>query len=214
MKLVYFVVSTAIGVSLSKFYNTFIFKRLPARRIVKDNTRFVSPADGEIVGVRKYETITGRITEPKGIDGAIDTLVSDVGPKGYVVSIKLNITDVHYQRAPVDSIVLSSQYSEGKFNNAIVTDEKEKLFRHENEKNEILLQSTSGLYKYKIIQIAGFLARMIDCYVKPLQEVRQGDIIGLIKLGSQVTLILPESATILVKKGDRVTDGETTIAEI
>jgi phosphatidylserine decarboxylase len=204
-----------LGAILTGLYDTFVFKRLPARRIPGDNTRFISPADGEIVGVRKY-TVEGNqpIVEPKGIDGAIRTLVSDIGQSGYIVSIKLNITDVHYQRAPVGSVVISTQYTPGDFNNAIITDNEEQFFRHENEKNEITLQSVSGLYKYKIIQIAGFLARQIDCYVKPGQEVAQGDVIGLIKLGSQVTVILPGNVDILVKKGDKVVDGETTIASI
>jgi phosphatidylserine decarboxylase precursor-related protein len=58
------------------------------------------------------------------------------------------------------------------------------------------------------------MARRIEDYVQPDQNVKQGDVIGLIKLGSQVTVILPHNTIIKTKVGETVTDGETVIAEI
>jgi phosphatidylserine decarboxylase len=42
--------------------------------------------------------------------------------------------------------------------------------------------------------------------------VVKGERIGLIKMGSQVDIILPPDVQVLVKEGDRVVAGETVIA--
>jgi phosphatidylserine decarboxylase len=47
----------------------------------------------------------------------------------------------------------------------------------------------------------------------PNQVVKQGDVIGLIKLGSQVTVLLPHDVTVLVKNGDVTVDGETILGK-
>ena len=84
--------------------------------------------------------------------------------------------------------------------------------RFENEHNEMLFESASGK-KYKVVQIAGFLARRIEDYVQTEQQVKQGEIIGLIKLGSQVTVIFPHDVTPIVKVGEVTIDGETVIGK-
>ena len=58
------------------------------------------------------------------------------------------------------------------------------------------------------------LARRIVDYVEPGQKVKQGDVIGLIKLGSQVTVILPHNVKIDTKLGETVIDGESVLGEI
>jgi phosphatidylserine decarboxylase len=74
------------------------------------------------------------------------------------------------------------------------------------------METPSGK-KYKVIQIAGFLARRIVDMTVPNQVVKQGDVIGLIKLGSQVTVLLPHDVTVLVKNGDVTVDGETILGK-
>ena len=80
-----------------------------------------------------------------------------------------------------------------------------------NESNEIVMMTKLG--KIKIIQIAGFLARRIKCFIKEKQNVNKGERIGMISLGSQVSLILPDKIRLRVKIGDRVKAGETIIGE-
>jgi len=55
------------------------------------------------------------------------------------------------------------------------------------------------------------LARRISCFVRPNQKIHKGEEIGLISLGSQVLLVIP-NLKLLVKEGQRVVDGETIIA--
>ena len=63
-----------------------------------------------------------------------------------------------------------------------------------------------------IRQIAGLLARRVVCYLKEGERVHRGQSMGLIKFSSRVDLMVPESYRVLIKKGDRVKNGETPMA--
>jgi len=55
--------------------------------------------------------------------------------------------------------------------------------------------------------------KIIDVNIKKGQIVKKGEQIGMITLGSQATIILPDTVIIKVKEGDRVRAGESIIAE-
>lgn len=185
------------------------FLRQPDRTIPNNPTVFVSPANGKVVSVKKWTA--AELIETKEDNGAIKVWTGDVDTAGTIVSIQMTPMDVHYQRAPQAGKVVSELHTEGDFNNAIVMSNDYGI-RFENEHNEILFETTTGT-RYKIIQIAGFVARRIEDYVKPQQEVKQGEVVGLIKLGSQVTVIFPQGVEVMVKPGDVTIDGETVIGK-
>ena len=195
-----------VGVLL--FYRLW-FLRQPERSIPNDATVFVSPANGKVVSVKKWTAST--IVETKGDNGAIKVWTKDIDTAGTIVSIQMTPMDVHYQRAPQTGKVVSELYTKGDFNNAIVMSNDYGI-RFENEHNEIVFETNTGT-RYKIIQIAGFVARRIEDYVQPKQEVKQGEVVGLIKLGSQVTVIFPSTVEVTVKPGDVTIDGETVIGK-
>ena len=119
----------------------------------------------------------------------------------------MDVTNVHYQRAPIAGKVIAENYVKGSFHNAVQMS-NEYGIRFENEHNEILLETPTG-EKYKVIQIAGFWPAGLLTSQNPAKDVKQGDIIGLIKLGSQVTIILPHDVTVIAQNGDVTVDGET-----
>lgn len=184
------------------------FLRQPDRNIPNNNSVFVAPANGKIVSVNKWTTAS--LTILKKELGIINVWTKDVDTAGTIISIQMDVTNVHYQRAPIGGKVISEKYVKGSFNNAVVMSNQFGI-RFENEHNEFLMQTQSGK-KYKVIQIAGFVARRIVDYTHPNQEVKQGDVIGLIKLGSQVTIILPHDVSVLAHTGDVTIDGETVLA--
>ena len=191
------------------FYK-FWFLRQPARHVPHDSHLFVSPANGKVVSITHWDKEYLAVT--KGQYGLISVWAADVDTAGYMVSIQMDPTHVHYQRLPLDARIVSHRHVSGSFNNALGSDNPYGI-RFENEHNEILIQgSDSG--RYKIIQIAGFMARRIVDFVEPDQNIKQGDVIGLIKLGSQVTVILPHNVKIDTKVGETVTDGESVIGEV
>ncbi len=199
---------TALVFACAAFYQ-FWFLRLPDRDIPNNQKYFVAPANGEIVSIRHWSA--AQLQEPKGQNGFINVWTKDVDTAGTIISIQMDPTNVHYQRAPLDGKVISHKHTKGSFNNAVVMS-NEYGIRFENEHNEILMESISGK-RYKLVQIAGFVARRIEDFVNPDQKVKQGDVIGLIKLGSQVTVILPNSYKVITKVGETTIDGETILAE-
>ncbi len=189
------------------FYR-FWFLRCPDRKIEQSENTFVSPANGEIVSITKFNQEWINVTKEKF--GVIHLWTKDVDTAGYIISIQMNPTHVHYQRMPVDGKIIAHKHTSGSFNNAVLMS-NDLGIRFENEHNEILFENKSG-EKFKIVQIAGFVARRIVDFVKPDMEKNKGDLIGLIKLGSQVTVVLPYGYIPNVEKGNTVTDGETVLA--
>jgi phosphatidylserine decarboxylase len=65
-----------------------------------------------------------------------------------------------------------------------------------------------------VVQIAGLIARRIRCDVTIDEEVKNGQVYGLIRFGSRVDIYLPSGAVPAVIKGQRVTSGESIICDL
>ena len=63
-------------------------------------------------------------------------------------------------------------------------------------------------------QIAGLVARRVVCWKLVGQKMQRGEVIGLIRFGSRVDLLLPENANVIVRVGERVKGGSSVIAEL
>ena len=180
------------------------FYRDPKRNIPKGNS-IVAPADGRIINI--IDSSRSSIKLKKGLLGKVQVLSKDISSHCYLISIFMSPFDVHINRAPIEGVVKSVKHSKGSFFKAY---DLEKSF--ENEKNEIIIQNEK--MKVKVIQIAGFLARKIKCYVKKNQKVIKGEKIGMIALGSQTTLVLPIGVELKVGVNDKVKAGTTIIANL
>ena len=205
----YFLLSISVLILLSAIYYRFWFLRLPDREINTDNHVYISPANGLVASVTVWNDSVLKVL--KGKYGVIDVWTNDVDTAGTMISIVMNVTNVHYQRAPQSAKLLSKQYVEGSFNNAVANDNPFGI-RFENEHNVMLFESSDGK-RYKVIQIAGLLARRIVDFVQPGKEKKKGDLIGLIKLGSQVTVILPSGVQPKVTVGQTILDGDVLAVE-
>lgn len=201
MAIIHLIYAFAGTIILFLIFWKFIFLRDPERKI-PEGDNIVAPADGRIM---KILEVNGKIKFNKGM-GKIKTLTEDVADKCWLVSIFMSPLNVHINRAPISGTVKSARHSKGKFFNAGTM--KSTL---ENEKNEIIIENKK--MKIKVIQIAGFVARRIECFVKENQKVNKGDRIGLINLGSQVTLIMPKTVRLKVRENGKTKAGETIIAE-
>ena len=178
------------------------FYRDPKRAIPKGNN-IAAPADGRVISI--VDTSKKILKINKGLFGRIKSLTKDVAEQCYVVSIFMSPFDVHINRAPIEGFVKYIKHSKGKFFEAYNIEKS-----LQNEKNEIIIQNKN--LKIKVIQIAGFLARRIKCYVKVNQKVNKGQKIGMISLGSQTTLIISRYAELKIKINQKVKAGETIIA--
>jgi phosphatidylserine decarboxylase len=209
---------TAIALTLTGLY-FFLYKgrflRKPKRNIPNDDSLFVSPAMGKIVTVHKFDTesvIEDKYDDEDNIAGAVKLFAGDVSASGTIISTHLSLTDVHFQRCPVSARVIKIKYALGNFKNAI-SKSKDGRIRYENEHCSILFETESG-YRFKVVQIAGFVARKIHAFVNEGDFVEQGKVIGVIKMGSQVTIVLPEEIDVLASVGEKVIDGESVLGVI
>ena len=204
MKIIFIIASVVLGLIVSIFlFHRFIFLRDP-HRVIPSGKVIVSPADGKIIAIKEINNTKERVS--KGNFGKIYTLTEDTVEEGYLISIFMSPFNVHINRAPIAGRVEKINYKKGKF--LPVNTLESGLV---NEKNEIIINNKE-IGKVKVIQIAGFLARRIECFVKEKQQLNKGERFGLINLGSQVTLIIPKNVTLKVKEGEKVKGGETIIA--
>ncbi|PYS53719.1 MAG: phosphatidylserine decarboxylase family protein [Acidobacteria bacterium] len=147
--------------------------------------------------------------DPRVIVSPADGRVVKVERAGNVtkLSIFLSIFDVHVNRSPMRGHVDAIDYRRGKFKAA---------FNHaasiENERNIIMI--SQGPVKLVFTQIAGLIARRIVCWKKVGDFVDKGELVGLIRFGSRVDVILPAGIEATVAKGARVRAGATAIGMI
>jgi phosphatidylserine decarboxylase len=181
----------------------FIFLRDPERKVPEGNF-VISPADGKINKIMHIDDKNFELR--KGALGKFLVVSEDVAEKTIIVSIVMTPLNVHVQRAPIGGKIIDIRYTKGRFANAIT-----ERIAIDNERNEILIQGEK--LRLKVIQIAGAVARRIECFVIRDQLIKPGQRIGRINLGSQVSLVLPAGIRLKVKEGQTVKAGETVIAE-
>ena len=181
----YFIYKPLFILSLILLFFTFYFFRDPERVVPIGDDILVSPADGLITN----------ITETKE------------GKKTYIkVSIFLSIFNVHIQRLPISGEVTKVDYIEGKFINATLDKASD-----ENERLKITIKNGNNLFY--VTQIAGLIARRIVNYVKPNENINQGERYGIIKFGSRVDIEFPNNFKLLVNEGQQCIGGETIISQ-
>ena len=164
------------------------FFRDPQRAVPAGDGLIVSPGDGLV-------TETTSISTPEGSRQRI--------------SIFLSVFDVHVNRAPIGGVLSRVRYQNGKFLNAMNPASAER-----NEQNAVTVrgQGTDEGYEVTFKQIAGLLARRIVFRCNEGQSVERGQRVGLIKFGSRVDIVIPSSAVLRVKVGDRVKGGASVLA--
>ena len=124
------------------------------------------------------------------------------------VSIFLNVFDVHINRIPVDGVISTLHYRPGAFVNAALDKASE-----DNERQLVRITMDIGM-DIGVVQIAGWVARRIVCWLKSDQRVKGGERFGLIRFGSRVDLYLPPGASPQVIEGQYVLGGETVMADL
>ena len=164
------------------------FFRDPPREVPQKPDAVLAPADGRIVKVEKArDPYTER-----------DTLL---------ISVFMNVFNVHSNRSPVDGTVERIEYSRGSFINADLDKAST-----ENERNAMVVKLDGE--RITVVQVAGLIARRILCYVKAGDRLARGQRYGFIRFGSRVDVYLPLTARPRVAVGDRVAATSTILAEL
>lgn len=163
------------------------FFRDPERAVPADPQAMVAPADGKVI-------FTGKVFEDRFLRR-----------EALKISIFMNVFNVHVNRVPCSGEITNIHYEKGKFLAANL----DKASR-DNEHNAVVLRLADGEV-LAFVQIAGLIARRIDCWVRPGDRVRSGERFGMIRFGSRVDLYVPTTCRLVVADGQHVKAGESIV---
>lgn len=165
------------------------FFRDPAREQPQDPSLVVSPVDGRVCKIQK-------VTNPETDEEAL------------MISIFMNVFNVHSQKAPLSGVVEKVTYTAGAFVNADLDKAST-----ENERNAVTIRLEDGR-RITFTQVAGLVARRILCYCTVGQTLQRGERYGFIRFGSRVDVYLPVDSSPKVYIGQKVTGVMTPIASL
>jgi phosphatidylserine decarboxylase len=195
--------ATAAGFVLYRFY------RDPERLAPDRSDVVVSPADGQILYVRRSAGGKLPVSSKKGREYTLEELTKTplAAAEAVVVGIALSFLDVHVNRAPVSGTVAVHQHHAGAFGSL---KHPESLL--ENERATTIIER-DGM-QIAVVLIASRLVRRIVSFVGVGDRVVHGQRIGAIRFGSQVDLVMPVdwAEGLQVEVGDRVTAGVSIVA--
>ena len=116
--------------------------------------------------------------------------------------IFLSVFDPHIQIAPVSGKIVQYEYIEGKYQLAYKLEK-------DNYRSRFITQIRSKYGTVEIIQNTGLVARRIKNFYKLNQNIKKGNILGIIKFGSRVDISIPIKFKINHKLNDYVSLGDT-----
>ena len=166
------------------------FFREPKRPYVTDESLVYAPADGKIVVIEEVEE---------------NEYFKD---RRLMVSIFMNVVNVHANWIPVDGTVKLVRHHNGNFHKAWLP--KASI---ENERSTVVIETPEGT-EILARQIAGAVARRIVTYAKEGEECYIDEHMGFIKFGSRVDVYLPLDTEVCVKMGQKTTGNETILARL
>jgi len=198
-------VLVAVAVLAYRFY------RDPERTPPEGEGLVVSPADGEIVYVKRSRDGQLPVASKHGEQVALEELTHTALHErdAVVVGIAMSFLDVHVNRAPIAGRVVLSRHFPGRFGSLR---RPEMVFQ--NERTTTLIAGRK--LEVGVVQIASRLVRQIGSYVSDGDDVTLGQRIGIIRLGSQVDVVIPQrrDLCVLVAEGDRVSAGTSVLATV
>jgi phosphatidylserine decarboxylase len=188
----------------------------------------VSAADGTVVYVRKVEPDEAVVSIKQGLAARLVDLVrEDLAAPKLVVGVFMSPFDVHYNRSPIDGTVEFVRHYPGRNVHMGPMHWRVLLGRRpyyegsahivQNERTVTKLNGRlrdAELACY-VVQIAAKTVAGIEAYVRTGEAVRRGQVFGMIRIGSQVDIVLPwrEDLNVRARVGQRVRAGETILVD-
>ncbi len=169
------------------------FFRDPDRMVPQADGLIIAPADGLVSAVEE-------VVPPAELGFG--------GQKMIRISIFLNVFNVHINRSPVAGEIVRIEYIKGLFLNADLDKASQ-----DNERNSMVIETRSG-QEIGVVQIAGFIARRIVCFVKEGDSIEAGGRFGLIRFGSRTDVYFPLGSAVRVAEGQIMIGGETVLADM
>lgn len=184
------------------------FYRIPFRKTNMNSDGIVSPADGNIIYIKRIDSGVIPISVKNGRKATLNEF-TNTGILDYpcwLIGINMTPFDVHKNCAPVSGNLILNEHFNGEF---LSLKHDEALAR--NERNTIVIDHPNG--KVGVVQTASRRVRRIVTYKSVGDQLSKGEWFGMIKFGSQVDLIIPASCKVNVILEEQVYAKKTLIAE-
>jgi phosphatidylserine decarboxylase len=209
------------------FWRYYWFWRNPARTIPRGD-HVVSPADGTVVYVRRAAAHEPIISCKQGKSVSINDIArEELGQAKILVGIFMSPFGVHYNRAPIAAQLDATKEYPAEGKNLHMGSMHWRCMLHKlpiHANSPHIVQNNRRVTRFRgmlkgqeiscyVVQIGGGSVHGIDVYPEIGAAVEQGTIFGMIRIGSQVDLIVPDlpGLEIKVAPGDRVVAGETIL---
>jgi len=203
------VVGGTLIVGLAYAFTMIRFWQTPKRKITAKENEIVSPADGNVLYIKRIEAGETPISVKNGKLNELNELTKTnlLSSPCWLIGINMTPWDVHKNCAPIDGKITLNKHTKGKFLSL-------KLFDalSQNERNTYVIENKK--LKVGVVQIASKGVRRIDSYVNEGSQIKRGEWLGMIRFGSQVDVILPYDCRINLKIGQQIYAAKTIIASI
>jgi len=165
------------------------FNRFPTIRTIAIRPSAVTaPAYGRIIKIRDLAASHPRF------------------PNSVKISIFLSLFDIHWQFYPIDGVVIDTVHIRGRFARA---NDLEKSRQNEQQITRVRANPVQNIVTIK--QVAGYFVRRIECQARPGATISRGDVLGRIRFGSRVTIVIPKPFAVSVRVGDHVSGPDTIL---
>ncbi len=186
------------------------FFRNPSRTVPGSPDDIVSAADGRVIYIKELEVNQMPVTIKKmRIADLSEITKTDLLERPcYLIGIAMTLFDVHMNRSPLDGEITFIRHTPG---TAIGLNTPSSTIT--NERNTVIIERTDGV-KAGIVQIAARGVKRCIVMAKVGDRVSRGEIIGKIRWGSQLDMIIPRDCEIMVREGEQVYAGSTVIGRL
>lgn len=189
---------------------------------------FLSPADGTVVYVRRVEPGEDVVVIKQGVRAKVQNILrQDVDQPMLVIGVFMSPFDVHYNRAPLTATIgfirrhpaigenayMGAMHWRTVFDLAPRYAGSGHIVQNERTVTHFVGEYRGAPLSYYVVQIGARTVNGIDSYYPEGERVERGAVFGMIRIGSQVDLIVPwqSGLTLRVRPGDRVRAGETIL---
>lgn len=204
-------------------FRYWVFMRDPKRK-APPGRNVVSPADGKIIYIREIKENKVPLSIKKGRKFDLSVLYPEITNKfKHIIGIYMSELSVHFNRAPIAGLIRDSIVKEGP-NFSMIRLMMNIIFRLRPFEQKCSFYSVNtrrltiieGDICVAIVQIADKWVNRIDLYKSIGQAVEKGEKIGMIRMGSQCDILLPDikGLNITVKEGEWVKAGCDILAEL
>ena len=205
----------------------FFFFRNPARRIVANDSLVLSPADGFVLYVLRVRPGEALFAVKQGRPILLDDLMFLEDPElprdGWLIGVYMSPFDVHFNRAPIRGRIRKIAHrfpqngDEG--GNASMFPAQPNLFFGSGPTTQgcdYLVRNERASYVFSNEQRSVYVTQIADRWIRKIVTFRdgvpvaQGEVFGLIRMGSQVDVFVPDPAgrmDVLVKERQHVRAG-------